>query len=143
MLEKTQLTWIFKYIFIILSFVILSGCSNEISENSTVVRKGLTYRDGSDKPFNGYVVGQRKSAGKGSSLTCKKHYKNGRLNGNTKYWYKNGQLESVVPYTNGKINGVVTKYYKNGQVKARVHLVDGVRGGSKGEMFWHADGTRE
>ena len=143
MQEKTQLIRNLKFIFILLSFALIFGCSKEISQTSAVVRNGLIYRNGFNEPFSGYVVGKGKSDFTGPRLAYRKQYKNGKLDGKTKYWYKNGQLESAIPYENGKINGVVTKYYENGQVKARVHLVNGKRGGSKGEMFWYADGRRQ
>ena len=143
MLSKTKLISNIRLISILLSFLLLFACSTQIPENSTFAKQGLIYRDGSKEPFTGYVVGTGRSDRLSPRLLYKKHYENGKLNGNTKYWYKNGQLESVIPYDDGKINGVVTKYYDSGQVKARVHIVDGRRGGNKGEMFWHEDGRRE
>ena len=34
------------------------------------------------------------------------------------------------------------RYYPNGKPKARIHFVDGMRGGLKGEMFWDEKGRQ-
>jgi hypothetical protein len=44
--------------------------------------------------------------------------------------------------TDGEINGIVTRYPPNGRLKARLHIVNCMRGGPKGEMLWGPDGKR-
>ncbi len=128
---------------ILLSPLIIAGCSTEINESEAYLRNDLLYRKGADKPFSGVVVGKSIREGyRRMPVTFKKEYKKGQLHGRSFYYYDNGKIESIEPYENGVLNGVVTRYYKNGQIKARLHFVDGFRGGSKGEMFWDEEGNK-
>ena len=115
-----------------------TGC-NGISSTETITKKGRLYKIGEDKPFTGTVVGYAREGYRREQMKYAKEYKNGIRHGHTKYWYPNGKLESVEPYSNGKINGMFTQYYESGHIKARIHLVDGQRGGPKGEAFWAED----
>ncbi len=123
----------------------IAGCTAEVSESDTTVRNGLLYIKGVDEPFSGIVTGKTgyNEGYRRESCTFKKEYKDGVLDGRSFFYYPNGKVESVEPYTQGILNGVVTRYYDSGQLKARVHFVDGLRGGSKGEMFWNKDGSRQ
>ena len=123
--------------------VILVGCGKEIRQDRTVVKKGLVYEMGSQKPFSGYVVGNGREGYRREAMRYEKRYRMGKLDGLTRYWYDNGQLESVEPYKDGVIDGVIKRYYENGQVKAKVHFVNGKRGGMRGEKFWDEDGRRK
>jgi antitoxin component YwqK of YwqJK toxin-antitoxin module len=120
----------------------LPGCTREVPRNKTYTRNGLLYEVGKAEPFSGYIVGKEREDYRQKRLKFKKKYKNGLQHGDTRYWYDNGQLESVEPYRNGKINGMLARYYENGQIKTYIHLVDGQRGGYKGEMFWSAGGRK-
>jgi antitoxin component YwqK of YwqJK toxin-antitoxin module len=121
----------------------VAACSREVPKEETYLRNGLVCELGKDKPFSGYVVGKAREGYRSKRLKFKKQYKDGLLNGETRFWYDNGNLESIEPYRNGKINGMVTRYYENGQIKTYIHLVDGMRGGYKGEMFWSDDGRKK
>lgn len=125
---------------ILFTIVIFCSCSPEIEKYKTVTRGGLVYQRGQDEPFTGYVVGKGREDYRTTTCTYKKKYKNGLLNGDSKFWYPNGKLESVEPYHNGKINGSVIRYYKTGRMKARISMIDGMRGGNKGELFWDKKG---
>ena len=128
---------------LVLTVVALFGCSKEVPKGQTYRRGGVLYEVGKTEPFTGYVVGKGREGYRSKALTYRKQYKNGLLNGKTQFWYENGKLESVEPYRNGKINGLVARYYENGQIKTYIHLVDGERGGYKGEMFWSGDGRKK
>lgn len=124
--------------------VLVVSCTTEIDESKTYNRNGLIYQIGSDKPFSGTVTGQANHEGyRRKPCRFAKAYKDGLLDGRSYFYYLNGKVESVEPYEKGIINGVVTRYYENGQLSARLHFVDGMRGGSKGEMFWNEDGSRK
>ena len=127
----------------IMSACFLVSCSPKIDASETVKLRDLVYRKGDDKPFTGVVTGKSRHEGY-RTQTClfEKKYKDGKLNGRTLYTYLNGKTESIEPYENGELNGVVTRYYESGQIKARLHFVDGMRGGVKGEMFWDEKGER-
>ena len=128
----------FMWISWLLFFCLAAGC-NGVSQAETITKKGRLYKIGEEKPFTGTVIGVAREGYRKEKMKYEKRYKNGIRHGDTKYWYSNGKLESVEPYANGKINGMFTQYYESGHIKARIHLVDGLRGGSKGEAFWRED----
>ena len=123
-----------------LSLVIPTGCTREISEHSTVMRRGLLYRIGGDNPYTGLVIGKGRESRHTQLMTFKKSYKNGLLDGETYFYYPSGQIESMVPYNDGVIHGALICYWPNGKPKSRIHFVNGLRGGSTGEMFWDKNG---
>jgi antitoxin component YwqK of YwqJK toxin-antitoxin module len=126
----------------ILFFTILMifACQAEIPKSETIIRKGIVYQKGVEKPFTGFVTGRAREGYRPQIYRYKKQYKDGILNGNTKFWYPNEKLESEEPYVNGQINGIVVRYYRNGQMKARIPMKNGMRGGSAGELFWDKNG---
>lgn len=126
-----------------LTLLFITSCSTKINASETYERGGLLYRIGDDEPFTGIVQGKAQHEGyRRKPCRFVKEYRKGRLHGRSFFYFLSGKVESIEPYENGVINGVVTRYYENGQLKARLHFVDGLRGGSKGEMFWNEDGTR-
>lgn len=130
-------------IVIFVSPLFFIGCAAEINESECYLRNGLLFRKGEDKPFSGVVLGKSIREGyRRQPVTFKKEYKNGLLQGRSYFYYGNGKIESIEPYEKGILNGVVTRYYENGQIKARLHFVDGMRGGVKGEMFWDKEGNK-
>lgn len=119
------------------------ACTSKVDQSDTIERNDLLYLKGSENPFSGIVTGTVRNEGyRNETCRFKKKYKNGRLDGRSVYYYLNGKVESIEPYQKGILNGVVTRYYESGQIKARVHFVDGLRGGSKGEMFWNENGSK-
>jgi antitoxin component YwqK of YwqJK toxin-antitoxin module len=125
---------------LILMILTIVACQAEIPEAEIVVRKSLVYQKGDEKPFTGFVVGRAREGYRHKIYRYKKQYKDGRLNGMTKFWYPNGKLESVEPYEKGEISGVVIRYHDNGQKKARIPIKNGMRSGGAGELFWGKDG---
>lgn len=123
-----------------LTILMILGCQAEITKSEMVVRRGVVYQNGEEKPFSGYIVGRAREGYRPQIYHYKKRYKDGLLNGMTKFWYPNGKLESVEPYVDGKINGNVIRYYRNGQMKARIPMKNGMRSGGAGELFWDKNG---
>jgi antitoxin component YwqK of YwqJK toxin-antitoxin module len=120
--------------------VALVACSQEIPTSQTIFKNGRIYHAEDMKPFTGYVVGETRGGYRNEVCSYKKKYKEGIQNGVTKYWYPDGTLESVEPYKDGRIDGIVIRYYPSGRLKARFHLVNGERGGEKGEAYYGPDG---
>jgi antitoxin component YwqK of YwqJK toxin-antitoxin module len=129
-------------VFFLMPFVfsILCSCDGQVSSRQIVVRNGIVYEIGSTKPFSGFVTGKDRKGYQGAVRYYKKHYRAGVLDGKSEYRYANKRLEGIEPYKDGKIHGMVSRYYDNGQIRSRVHFVNGLRGGSKGEMFWSKSG---
>ncbi|MEJ2037577.1 MAG: hypothetical protein P8X55_01400 [Desulfosarcinaceae bacterium] len=126
---------------VILGFaVMLSACTPKVDQSEIIIRDNMAYRKGTEDLFTGIVMGKGREGYRSETCTFEKRFKDGVLDGKSEYWYPNGKLESVVPYQMGEIHGIVTRYYENGKIKARMHFVNGMRGGSKGETFWDEDG---
>lgn len=133
---------IMKYrVLIVCALAVLSACTAKVDRSEVVIRDNVAYLKGSREPFTGIVQGKGKEDYRSEVCTYKKEYKGGLLDGHSKYWYPSGALESVVPYKMGQIHGIVVRYYETGKIKARIHFVDGLRGGSKGEAFWDEQGN--
>jgi len=139
---STRINLLLLVLFLMALVCTLPGCTQEVPHNKTYTRNGLLYEVGKAEPFSGYIVGKAREGYRQKRLKFIKKYKNGRQHGITRFWYDSGQLESVEPYRNGKINGMLARYYENGQIKTYIHLVDGQRGGYKGEMFWSHNGRK-
>ena len=129
------------FIYCLLVLLVVS-CAREIPVQQVRIRRGLVYQKGADEPFSGFVTGISREGYRDQKCRFKKRYKDGVLNGRSEFYYPNGKLESIEPYENGELNGIVTRYYDSGQIRARIHFVEGMRGGDKGEMFWDENGKR-
>lgn len=132
--------WEIWTLLFILSIAIL-GCTQTVQEKETFTRRGLLYKLGEKKPFTGFVTGKTYRGYCRKGCEFKKEYKNGVQHGWTYYYYKNGKRESTVPYRKGEIHGSLMQYWPNGKPRARIHFEDGLRGGSRGEMFWDEKGN--
>lgn len=120
----------------------LVSCTKEVERRDTVERGGLLYEIGAEKPFTGVVNGRGREDYRNKAYDYKKQYKDGKLDGETVFYYSNGKMESKVPYKDGEINGFMMRYWPNGRPKARIHFANGLRGGLKGEMFWDENGRQ-
>jgi antitoxin component YwqK of YwqJK toxin-antitoxin module len=122
--------------------IFILSCTSEIPIKEVRVKRGIVYQKGDEEPFNGFVVGKSNEGYRDQKCRFKKQYKDGILNGRSEFFYPNGKLESIEPYKNGELHGIVTRYHDNGKIRARIHFVDGLRGGDKGEMFWDKNGKK-
>jgi antitoxin component YwqK of YwqJK toxin-antitoxin module len=123
-----------------LSVFLLTACSTKIPQSKVYKRGSLVCEIGADEPFSGIVVGRGRESYHNRRFVYEKVFVNGLQEGVTKYWYDDGQLESVIPFKKGRVEGIVTRYYPNGKMRSKVHYVNGLRGGDKGEVFWNPDG---
>jgi MORN repeat variant len=139
--KRIRFKWLI-WISMLLMLLALIGCKNEISERDTVVRDGLLYKISDEHPFTGVVTGRSRDRDSRALYRFEKEYKEGIQDGMTSFWYPNGKLESKATYADGDINGFLITYWPSGKPKSRIHFVNGLRGGSKGEMFWSEDGQR-
>ena len=97
-------------ILILISVILITGCSKEIDKNQLVERGGLKYEVNQETPFTGTVIstydnGQNKLKGS---------YKDGRQNGLWTEWYANGQKQLEGTFEEGE--GEVT-YWSEGGIK--------------------------
>ncbi|MDY5822155.1 MAG: toxin-antitoxin system YwqK family antitoxin [Helicobacter sp.] len=56
-------------------------------------------------------------------------YKNGKLNGMSKWYYENGNLDAEISYKNDKLHGIGKWYYENGNIKLEITYKDSKREG--------------
>ena len=102
-------------------------------DGSLMYETNFTKGSGVDKEF--YVGGQMQS---------KKIYKNGRLNGEQKYWHKNGQTHEKVNYEDGVLNGESKTWSKYGELKSKGIYLEGNKHGLWISNEWmFSDGLTE
>ena len=83
--------------------------SENITRGQLVVRNGIVYKMGSDRPFTGTHLDFYKNG----QLTEKNNYKNGKFHGPREGYLQNGQLEWFENYKNGQL--IERNNYKNGK----------------------------
>lgn len=75
-------------------------------------------------------------------LLAKISYRQGRLDGNSIYYYTSGQIEKEVPFSNGSIEGELVEFYETGATKAKTQYRKGKKLGDSigyflgGQMAW-------
>ena len=106
---------------LLLTLLVLGGCSNEVPSDQLVERGGLIYEVNSQTPFTGSSVDYR---GEGQ-LWHREKYIDGKLNGLSEEYHSNGQLQFKENYVDGKSNGAREYYYENGQLKTKGNIKDG------------------
>ena len=72
------------------------------------------------------------------NIEYKSEFKNGDLDGITKYWDKSENLISEATYSNGKLHGLLLSYFSDGTVKSRVNYYYGQKHGN--EEFFYDNG---
>lgn len=121
-------------------FFALLACSAKVDQSQVYTRNGLIRLKATHELFSGYVKGKSREGYRLKRYAYLKQYKDGRLDGISKFFYDNGKLESVEPYKNGELDGTVIRYYENGQKKASFSIKNGMRGGRAAEFFWDENG---
>ena len=133
-------THLFRAMLIALFLLSLCSCDEHLDMTQISLRNGIAYKKGETRPFSGFIVGKDHKGYQGAPRHYKKRYENGVLNGKSEYWFQNDKLEGIEYYEDGRIHGIASRYYDNGKIRSRIHFVNGLRGGSKGEMFWDRNG---
>ena len=91
--------------------------------------------------FSGSVYGEeevkRKYWGKGK-LYKEIHYKNGKREGLTTWWYASGEKDREIHYKNGKREGLKTGWYESGEKWYEEHYKNGKKEGL--ENGWYESG---
>ena len=59
------------------------------------------------------------------SFGVQEFYRDGKLEGECKWWYENGQLEEQAFYRDGKLEGEYKWWYENGQLKMQAFYRNG------------------
>ena len=114
---KSTKLFILKIILMFYVVIINYGCSFTFSDKVV---------NGSNYKISYYTNG---------NMEYKSEYKNGKLNGVTKYWDENKNLISEAIYSNGKLHGLWVSYFENGKIKSKVNYYYGSKDG-KEEVFY-------
>ena len=131
-----QLTTLITILFI--SFLSSPSWSETVSMDELVERNGLYYKKFTDVPYSGEVGnifknGKFKAGMKegywreyngDGSLGNKEHFRKGKLDGRSEYYYYNGQ-SIIENHIDGKLNGRWEWYYDNGKLQELRILKDG------------------
>ena len=102
-----------KLLLIVLSLLLIIGCSKPIDDDSLVERNGIHYQVNSETPYNGKSFSLHDNGQKYYERT----YKDGKKNGLSTKWYQNGQKKFETTFKDEKWDGLFTKWYENGQKK--------------------------
>lgn len=73
-------------------------------------------------------------------ISSELHYKNGKLDGLSKYYYKNGAIQSSYSYKDGLLDGKSTSWYLNSNKETETNYKQGKQDGTKIE--YNQDGTK-
>jgi antitoxin component YwqK of YwqJK toxin-antitoxin module len=137
-----------KLFFFIFIFCLISSCNDnnsssgifEIFNGKRILKKelekdgGLYYYEG--KPFNGIAFAMYDD----KNIEFEQCFKDGKFDGEQKYWYRNGQLEQINSYENGVKDGKLTSWYDNGQLIAEGFYKDNYETGSFNR--WYDNGNK-
>jgi antitoxin component YwqK of YwqJK toxin-antitoxin module len=78
--------------------------------------------------------------GKGN-LKKETHYKNGKKEGLTRYWYKSGKKKGERHFKNGKREGPLIWWYESGKKMGEEYYKDGKKNGLG--IWWYDNGTKK
>lgn len=106
-----------KYLIIVLNFIFLISCSNNeikiLNEDQVEIRNSILYEKNETQSFKGKVILKYEN----NQLKKEISYKDGELDGISKYYYPNGQIKEEVNFKKGKIKS--SKSYKeNGAIES-------------------------
>ena len=99
-------------VYIILSFLLLTGFSGEKVVSSLQDRGGVKYEKNSEVPFTGVLVEKYENGQK----KLEEHYKDGKLEGLWTWWSKNGQKVREGNTKDGELDGLWTTWGKDGNI---------------------------
>ena len=106
----------------------------EVSQEALVPTDNGLYLEGSDEPFNGFMVTHYPDG----VLRSRSQVVDGRLHGVSEGWYPEGQIETREVFVQGVSHGVRTRWHPNGQRSVRADISHGKLHG----LFqrWHENG---
>jgi antitoxin component YwqK of YwqJK toxin-antitoxin module len=76
--------------------------------------------------------------GEDGQLYSQEYYKEGKREGECKWWHPNGQLKHQYYYKNEKLDGEIKDWYSNGQLELQCYYKEGKREGEYKE--WKENG---
>ena len=87
-------------------------------------------------PFSGYLIFRNRN----DSVSLKKGYVDGKLNGITRAYYENGAIGYIRPYLNGEKHGLHKGFYSNGEKKFQYYFEYGFSEGN--HLEWYESGQK-
>ena len=136
---------IINSILLVLSVIMISGCSGRSSRSRESVAEAdtVTVPDtgftGIKQYFSNKLLvkevtfknsirhGETKSYYQGGQLYQRFWYENGLREDSAVWYYPSGQVFRTTPYVHDTINGIQKQYYRTGSVKARLYYRKGLR----------------
>jgi antitoxin component YwqK of YwqJK toxin-antitoxin module len=103
-----------NYFLVVLLVLFLISCGNSKKKIDEVQKRGDRYfKINSDETYSGLIY----SPFNEELNYFEKEIKDGKINGEVKYWYENGQKKYLFEFIDNKINGMATAWYDNGSIK--------------------------
>ena len=126
-----------KILLIILTLLLVIGCSKPINYGLLVERDLVYYTKDKNKPYSGDMFSLDENGEIEEEVTLK----DGLVwNGKWSRYYENGEKKNEVNYKDGKEDGTWTRWYENGQKYS-----EGIYGDGKwiSEKCWNEDGNEK
>lgn len=89
-----------------------SGAARREELSKLQIRNDVCYLGDEETPYTGILYSQYPNG----QIHVENTYKNGKLDGTSKWWWKNGQLMREIPFKNGEYDGIQRWWWKNGQL---------------------------
>ena len=99
-----------KLLLIVLSLLLIIGCSKPIDDDSLVERNGIHYQVNSETPYSGeifFITWEWTEVWRNNLQGWEK-------NGLSTTWYQNGQKKFETTFKDEKWDGLFTNWYENG-----------------------------
>ena len=121
---------------IVLSLLLIVGCSKSINEETLIDKDGLKYHPETIELYSGKVFQDKI----GDNQEFEGSYKAGKKDGLQIWRYNNGQKKEEANYRAGKKDGLITWWYENGQKKCESTYKAGKKDGLI--TWWYENGLK-
>ncbi len=104
---------------LLISALLIYGCSNEVPSDKLIEREDITYEVNSEQAFTGISIDYYPNG----QVKARTIYKDGIKSGLYESFYNDGQLESKVMYKNGKKEGLMDWFHSNQLAKSPKYYI--------------------
>lgn len=100
----------FAFAFIVLLLILVFFIFKEPTVTDLQIRNGIAYSVGDNKPFSGIWINSYLAGPPVFEI----HFKNGKLQGTTTFWFSNKQKAFSLEFFNGMLSGQGEGWFRNG-----------------------------
>ena len=96
---------------LLLTLLVLGGCTKEIPLEKLQIRNEIAYEVNSQTPFTGTVIDYFQNG----QIMLSVNYVNGKKDGRSVIYYRNGAFSEIQEWKDGKKDGTWEKYYRDNE----------------------------